>query len=150
MVGLNYVSQDMSQTVYLYKVNRTKTQTVNLYGETEDDSSIVYDEPIELNVVFKIDEAKNKTYDKTQGVARYLQVGNLTFNVYEKTLRDKNVDIINGDYIGVQVTEDQMEFFVVSNDGKVNFDNKHYMRGYKTFYRTINCVTADKNEFDGK
>jgi hypothetical protein len=71
------------------------------------------------------------------------------FNVYEKTLKDNKIDISYGDYIGVQVTSDQMEYFVVTNDGRVNFDNKHVMYGLKTFYKTITCTPVDKNEFSG-
>lgn len=148
-IGIEYISQDMNQSVMVFQVDRERTSVFDIYGESVDGESILYKEPVEINVVFRIDEAVNKTYDKTQNLARYLQTGNLVFNVYEKTLKDNKIDISYGDYIGVQVTSDQMEYFVVTNDGRVNFDNKHLMYGFKSFYRTVNCTPVDKNEFSG-
>ena len=148
-IGLDYISQDMNQTILLFQVDRTKTSTLDLYGESLGEDSIAYKEPVELNVVLSLDAAVNKTYDKTQNLARYLQVGNLIFHVYDKTLKENKVDISYGDFIGLQVTPDQMEYFVVTNDGRINFDNKHTMYGFKSFYRTINATPVDRNEFKG-
>lgn len=148
-IGLDYISQDMNQSVFVFQVDRDKTEVLDLYGESVGENSISYKEPVEINVIFKLDAATNKSYDKSQNLARYLQVGNLTFHVYEKTLKDNKIDISYGDYIGIQITPDQMEYFVVTNDGRVNFDNKHMMYGFKSFYRTILCSTVDKSEFNG-
>lgn len=149
-IGLDYISQDMNQSVLVFQVDRTKTQVDDIYGESVDSTSIAYKEPVEINVVLLLAEAANKSYDKTQSLARYLLTGNLKFGVYEKTLKDNKIDIMNGDFIGLQVTEDQMEYFEVSNDGRINFDNKHTMYGLKSFYRTIFAVPVDKNIFNGR
>jgi hypothetical protein len=148
-IGLDYITQDENQTVLVFQVDRSKSSVLDIYGESVDSESISYKEPVEINVRFLLDSAINKTYDKTQNLARYLQVGNLKFHVYNKTLDDNKIDISYGDYIGIQVTPDQMEYFVVTNDGRVNFDNKHMMYGKKPFYRTIDAVSTDKNEFNG-
>ena len=76
--------------------------------------------------------------------------GNLSFNVYEKTLIENKIDITYGDYIGVQIKEDQMEYFEVVNDGRVNFDNLHTLYGLKSYFRTVICTPVDKNIFNGK
>ena len=148
-IGMDYISQDMNQTVLVFQVDRNKTQTVNIYGESVGKDSIVYKNPVEINVVLLLDPAANKSYDKTQGLARYLLTGNLNFGVYEQTLKNNKIDISFGDYIGLQVTSDQMEYFVVTNDGRVNFDNKHTMFGTKPYFRSINCTPCDKSEFNG-
>lgn len=148
-IGLDYISQDNNQTVLVFQVDRTKTQTDDLYGESEDSTSISYKTPVEINVVLLLDEAANKSYDKNQGLGRYLLTGNLIFHVYEKTLKDNKIDIMFGDFIGLQITEEQMEYFEVTNDGRINFDNKHSMYGRKPFYRTVRCTPVDKNIFNG-
>ena len=148
-IGIDYISQDMNQTVFVFQVDRTKSGVLDIYGESIDEDSISYKEPVEINVILVLDTAVNKSYDKTQNLGRYLQIGNLAFSVYDKTLKDNKIDISYGDYIGLQVTPNQMEYFVVTNDGRVNFDNKHTMYGFKSFYRTIECTAADKNEFKG-
>lgn len=149
LVGSDYIRQDMNQTVLLFQVDRNKSETLDLYGESVGEESISYKEPVELNVIFSLDSANNKAYDKDKNLGRYLQVGNLNFNVYNKELTDNKVDISYGDYIGVQVTPDQMEYFVVTNDGRINFDNKHTMYGYKSYYRSISAVPCDRSEFNG-
>lgn len=148
-VGMDYVKQDLNQTILVYKVDRTKTQIVNIYGETVDNKSISYNDPVEINVILLLEEAENKSYDKSQGLARYLLTGNLIFGVYEEELKKNKIDISYGDFIGLQVTTDQMEYFEVSNDGRINFDNKHSMFGFRSTFRKINCVPIDKSIFDG-
>lgn len=148
-LGIDYVSNDMNQTVFVFQIDRNKNVVDNLYGESLDDS-IPYKDPIEINVIFNIEESNNKSYDKSQGLARYLMSGNLSFNVYEKTLIENKIDITYGDYIGVQIKEDQMEYFEVVNDGRVNFDNLHTLYGLKSYFRTVICAPVDKNIFNGK
>ena len=43
---------------------------------------------------------ENKTYNANSGSLRYLQDGKLTFDVYTSQLRELDVDISFGDYIG--------------------------------------------------
>ena len=148
-IGIDYISQDMNQTVLVFQVDRTKTSVLDIYGESVDEESIAYKEPVEINVILIVASSVNKSYDKTQNLGRYLQIGNLTFSVYSKTLKDNKIDISYGDYIGYQVNQDQMEYFVVTNDGRVNFDNKHMMYGRKAYYRTVETAPVDKNEFSG-
>ena len=59
----------------------------------------------------------------------------------------KSVDINRGDYIGLQVTPEHMEYFIVTNDGRVNYDNKHTMMGITPYYRNVECtVVSDITE----
>jgi hypothetical protein len=148
-IAMDYVEQDVNQVITLYRVDRTKTMVDDLYGETLS-KTVIYKEPVELNVLYFIDKAKNMTYDKVQQVGNYKLVGNLKVNIFLKTLEENNVDISFGDFIGVDVTPTQTLYFEVSNDGKMDFDNSHTMFGYKPYYRTILAVPVDKNVFNGK
>lgn len=149
-IGIDYISQDMNQTIMVFQVDRVRTATFDIYGESVNEESISYKDPIEINVRLSLESPTNKAYDKTQNVGQYLLNGNLVFHVYDKTLKDNKIDILRGDYIGYQVTPDQMEYFVVTNDGRINFDNKHTMYGFKPFFRSITCAPVDKNEFNGR
>lgn len=148
-IAMDYIEHDVNQVITLYRVDRTKTMVDDLYGETIS-KHIAYKEPVELNVLYLIDKAKNMTYDKVQNVGNYKLVGNIKINVFLKTLEDNNVDISFGDFIGVDVTPTQKLFFEVTNDGKMDFDNAHTMFGYKPYYRTILGAPVDKNIFNGK
>lgn len=148
-VAMNYIEQDVNQIITLYRVDRTKTTVDDLYGETLS-KHIAYKEPVELNVAYSIEKAKNMSYDKVQNVGNYKLVGNIKINVFLKTLDDNNVDISFGDFIGVNVTPTQTLYFEITNDGRMDFDNAHTIFGYKPYYRTILGTPVDKNIFNGK
>ena len=95
----------------------------------------------------KIDEPKNTSYKS--GIMRYLEPGNLIFDVYLSELDKLNVDINYGDYVGYQESETKTRFYTVTNDGKVVSDTKHNMFGYKPYYRTITCSVVQDQQFRG-
>lgn len=147
--GREYVEQDANQTVILYEVNLEETNVSDIYKEAKKDS-IRFKQPVELPVVFKIDEAELKAYDKQNFKGVYSKIGKLTFGVYVKTLEEMDCDIKRGDYIGVQVTPEHMEYFSVADDGRVgSYANKNSLYGTQPLFRDIVAVPIDKNEFNG-
>jgi hypothetical protein len=145
-VGKNYIEQDMGQTVVLYQVLAQNTQSDAVYGET-DAGSIEYKAPVEIPCVYTIEEPELRSYDKTKNLGTYMKTGKLTIGVYQETLDELGVDIKKGDYIGVQVTPENMVYWVVNNDGRNYFDNAHTLFGTNVLYRTINCYPVDDSEF---
>ena len=145
-IGKNYIEQDMGQTVVLYQVNASKTQVDAVYGETDPDD-VTYNTPIEIPCVYKIEEPELKSYDKEKQLGTYIKTGKLTVGVYQETLDELNVDIKKGDYIGVQISPEHMEFFVVNNDGRNNYGNAHTLWGTVPLYRTLQCSPVDASEF---
>ncbi len=141
-----YMEGDLNIVVVLFRVDKTKTEktTDDVYGET-DSYKIQYHTPVELNVRVTLEEAGNETY--SEGMVRYQDYGNLNFTVFNEHLKEMGVDISYGDYIGYPDKEDNLKYFTVVNDGKINSDNTHTRLGYKPYYRSIKCVTADKGEF---
>jgi len=143
----DYVKQDINQTITLFKIDREKT-VEDRWGETSP-QGVIYKEPVELNVIYIIDKVKNKAHDKNQNLAHFQQIGNLKFDIFLKTLQDKKVEVDYGDYVGIQITPDQMEYFVVTQDGRADFDNSHTRFGYKPLYISCLGVPCDKPEFNG-
>lgn len=147
--GKEYVEQDANQTVILYEVDLEKTKVSDIYQEAKKDE-IRFKPPVELPVVFTIDEAEMKAYSGQQVRGRYAKIGKLTFGVFNSTLDEYGCDIKRGDYIGVQVTPEHMEFWTVTDDGKVgSFANKNSLYGTRPLYRSISCAPVDANEFNG-
>lgn len=145
-IGKDYIEQDMGQTVILYQVDASKTESDAVYGETEP-NSVRYKTPVEIPCVYKIEEPELKSYDKSKQLGTYMKTGKLTVSVYPETLIELGVDIKKGDYIGVQISPTHMEFFVVNNDGKNNYDNQHTLWGTVPLYRTIQASPCDPSEF---
>ena len=71
------------------------------------------------------------------------------FTGTQKQLDEKLCEIKYGDYIGYRDKEDSMKFWTVVDDGKIFSDNEHTVFGYKGATRTVQCATADPNEFIG-
>ena len=144
--GREVTEGDGNFTIILYRVDRINTASDSVYNEASMDE-IKYLPPIELKIVPIMNEAENKAYNTGSGSLRYLQDGQFTFGIYDSQLTHLDVDIAYGDYIGYPVTEDEVRFFSVVNDGKKNYDNKHTILGYKGAFRTVVCASVDDNEF---
>lgn len=140
-----YLEGDLNFVVVLFQVDRTETQVDAVYGEAKS-NEVRFKAPKELRVKLALEAAENKSY--SAGMNRILDYGNLTFHVFQEQLTELNCDISYGDYIGYADREDNIKYFTVTNDGKIFSDNAHTRLGYKGYYRTITCVTADMNEFD--
>ena len=146
-MGREAIEGDGNFTIILYRVDREASASDNLYGEAPKDG-IKYFAPVELKVVPIMDEAENKAYNGN-GTLRYLQDGRFTFGIYDAQLIEAEVQISYGDYIGYPVTETEIRYFSVVNDGVKNYDNKHTIMGYKGAFRTVVCAPIDASEFRG-
>jgi len=145
-LGMEYVNKVLNQTVILYEIDREKTKVDDIYNEANF-NDLVFKTPVELNVMYKLDKPELKTYDQQAIKGYYVKLGQLTFTIYNKELQENDCDINRGDYIGLQVNPDHMEFFIVADDGRVNYDNAHTMWGTVPYYRSIVCtVVSDITE----
>lgn len=143
-----YIEGDMGQTIVLYRVDLTKTNQDDLYGETKS-TNIIYMPPVEVPCVYEVEPPELRTYEKQKNMGTYQKMGKLKFGVMEQTLEDLGVDIRIGDFVGVQVSERLMVYFQVENDGRNNFDNQHLQFGTVPFYRSITASWVDGATFNG-
>ena len=140
-VGMEYLNNVLNQTVVVYEIDHEKTNMSDIYAESKFEN-IVFKTPVEINVRFTLNDHELKAYDSKTIKGHYVKVGKLEFGVYEKELEKCECDIQRGDYIGLQVTPEHMEFFIVTDDGRVNYDNAHTYAGTKPFYRSVKCATV--------
>lgn len=150
-IGLarDYMEQDMNQTVVLFEVDLSKTNANDIYHEASK-KNIRFKTPVELTVRYEISNAEMRSYDKSNNKGVYSKPGTLSFTVLLSTLEEVQRDIKRGDYIGVQVTQDEMIYFTVFDDGKVSsYSNEYTLYGTKPFFRNIKCNYVDPSEFEG-
>ena len=145
-MGMEWVNGDMNFTVVLYRIDRYKTKTDDVYGEVLEDG-IQFMAPIELKGLVQVMAPTSKFIGNSR--VEQTEPGNMKFSIYQKTLNDMDVEIFLGDYIGYYESEDRVRYYVVSDDGYVKSDNKHTYGGYKPFYRTIIATYVSENEFKG-
>ena len=145
----DYLEQDMNQTVVLFEVDLSKTNTDDIYQEASK-KNIRFKSPVELTVRYEISDSEMRSYDKNTNKGLYAKPGILTFQVLNATLEEVERDIKRGDYIGVQITPEEMIYFTVFDDGKVaSYANSNTMYGVKPFYRQVKCNYVDPAEFEG-
>ena len=145
-MGEEWLLGDMNFTVILYRIDRYKTKTDDVYGEVLQDG-IQFLAPVELKGLVQIMAPQNKLIGSSR--VEQQEPGNMKFSIYQKTLEDMGVNLFMGDYLGYYETENRVRYYVVNNDGRVVSDNKHTYGGYKPFYRTINASPVNENEFRG-
>ena len=146
--GREAVEGDGNFVIVLYRVDRDRTESDDLYGEAVKDG-IKFFPPVELRVVPIMNEPDNKAYNSGSGSMRYLQDGQLTFGIYDAQLEELDIELSYGDYVGYQVSETDVRYFSVTNDGIKNYDNKHTIMGYKGAFRTVLCASVEEDEFRG-
>ena len=139
----------MNQTVVLFEVDLFKTNADDIYHEASK-KNIRFKPPVELTVRYEIADSQMRSYDKSNNKAVYAKPGILSLTVLNTTLEEVGRDIKRGDYIGVQVTPEEMLYFTVYDDGKVaSYANSNTLYGVKPFYRNIKCNYVDPSEFEG-
>ena len=144
MLGIEWLHGDLNFTLVLYRIDRLKTKTDDVYGETLTDG-IKYLPPVEFNAFIQIATPENKNVGSTKNAQ--IEPGNITVSVYLKTLEELGIDIDFGDYIGYYDTENFVRYYTVVNDGRVLSDFKHTYKGYRPFYKTIIAAPVGPNEF---
>jgi hypothetical protein len=145
-MGEEWLHGDMNFTLVLFRVDRYKTKTDDVYGEVLSDG-IKYLPPVEFKGLVQIVAPENKFMGNSK--IEQFEPGNIKVSVYQKHLDELEVDISYGDYLGYYETETRVRYYVVANDGRVVSDNKHTYAGYKPFYRTIIAAPVSQNEFRG-
>jgi len=145
-MGEEWLIGDMNFTVILYRIDRYKTKTDDVYGEVLEDG-IQFLAPVEIKGYVQVSSPTNKLLGTSK--VKQQEPGNMRFSVYQKTLEDLGVEIFMGDYLGYYESEDRVRYYVVEDDGYVRSDNKHTYGGYKPFYRTIVATMVSENEFKG-
>jgi hypothetical protein len=145
-MGQEWLEGDMNFTVILYRIDRYKTKSDDVYGEALQDG-IQFLTPIELKGYVQIMAPTNQKIGQSR--VELDEPGNIRFSIYQKYLDDLQVDIAFGDYLGYYETESRVRYYSVADDGRVVSDNKHTYGGYKPFYRTIIATPVNENEFRG-
>jgi hypothetical protein len=145
-MGEEWLIGDMNFTVILYRIDRRKTKTDDVYGEVLEDG-IQFQAPVELKGLVQVMAPASKFLGNSK--VEQKEPGNMKFSIYQKTLEDMDIEIFMGDYIGYYESEDRVRYYTVIDDGYVKSDNKHTYGGYKPFYRTIMASPGTNNEFRG-
>ena len=145
-LGMEYINGDINFTFVLYQVNRSQTDNNDIYGEA-DESNIIFLPPVEVNGLILLEDSEISKYE---GGPKIQETGNLILGVYDTHLKELEVDIRNGDYIGYAYNSDNLMYYSVFNDGRNNIENSKTIGGFKSLYRTISCAPVDMDEFRGE
>jgi hypothetical protein len=145
-LGREYLNTDIPATVLLYRIDRVKTKTNNIYGETRASEKVTYT-PVELQVKLSVEENEND-YLGDSTIPKHW-AGKLVFTIYEDELTEKNVDIKRGDFIGLQNAKDKLTYYEVNDADIMNVSNNKTIGGLGSYYKKITCFPVDRDVFAG-
>ena len=80
-MGMEWLHGDMHFTLVLFRVDRKKTDTDDVYGESGPEE-IRYKAPVEFKGYVSVSAPQNKTYGS--GLVNQMEPGNMTVSVYMK------------------------------------------------------------------
>ena len=89
-MGREWLEGDMNFTLVLYKVDRTKTNTDDIYGETTMDS-IKFHPPIEFRAFVQVSAPENKFLGNSK--LDQMEPGNIRISVYQSHLDELGIEI---------------------------------------------------------
>jgi hypothetical protein len=143
-MGREWLEGDLNIIVVLFRIDITKTDVDDIYGESKNKQ---YHSPVELRVRPEV----------TGGEADYLVPGmlkregqpTLIFSIYNQQLDEKDVDIRIGDYIGYNDPNKGLRYFEVTDADHTDLSNDKTRMGFKSYWRKISCVMVDRDQFDG-
>lgn len=144
-MGMEYLSSFINDRVRIFKVDKPRTSTRDLYGEVLN-TDIVIEKVVDIPAIVNIDAKETKNYNPN-GSLRYEQYGNITCQFMLKHLQESGVDVTYGDYIGYQTSERNMIFWQVSDDDQKSYFNGRRFAGYKQFWKQIIGTPVEESEF---
>ena len=92
-MGEEWLLGDMNFTVILYRVDRYKTKTDDVYGEVLEDG-VQFLAPVELKGLVQVMAPTEKLLGNSKVAQK--EPGNMKFSIYQKTLEDLGVEIFMG------------------------------------------------------
>ena len=144
-----FVESDINQTAVLFSVDVNLSDSDDYYGQCTK-NQLRFHAPIELKIYGTIEKADLIAMNNTQGSVIQQIGGKFSFGIYTQQLDELNVDIKRGDFIGYAITETDLRYFEVADDGRKNYDNKHTIMGYKPAYRSIECTEINPGTINFK
>lgn len=138
-----YMSQFINNKVFLYKVDKNKTNSSENFDEALAEE-FFFEDPVEIPCIVELKPQENKAYSSNQ-TARYEEYGNLIFSCLEITLNRKNIVIEYGDHVAYQIKGDFLYFEVVNSDTKNVSNNKTFI-GFEPMWKSIECAPVNQNK----
>ena len=136
MYGRNYLQTDNNQTVIIHKINILESKSHSLYGQskTKDKKFMT---PVEINVMVTIEDGKQEYYGAGQGGISRDDSGNISFGVYLKELKEKNIEIDRGDIVEYNMSGEKNRYYEVESANNVTDETKKTIGGFKPYWKKI-------------
>jgi hypothetical protein len=150
-VGREISERWLQESFILYRIDLSKTQFDDLYGESILKS---YKDPIEIFGRLNIDN-QDPSFQTSGGIVKR-NAGTMTAHVYLTHLEELgllerregqyvHLDLSIGDYIYFKG-----QYFEIKDDGFSQLGNKYAYGGDRRFYISIRAIEVDEDRFRGR
>lgn len=138
----HYINHNIKTSISYYQLIQPDTAKSNLYGETKA-SEKVFKKPVDVFVI--IGNSNSELVNYANSGIPLEEIKEFSFNILERELNEKNIQINRGDYVGYNTSRGQL-FFEVADANYLNTSIEQTI-GIAPFFREIKCVPAKDTAF---
>lgn len=142
MYGRNYLESDSPFKVVYYGVDIIKSTVDELYGEAKP-ADKKFLAPIEFHVMLDIDDGETK-YLGDDGLPRN-DSGPLTFGIYIDEIKEKNTEILRGNYVSFNFSGDKTRFYEIIEADNVSDITSRTIGGYRPYWKKIVAIPVKED-----
>jgi hypothetical protein len=142
-----YLLSVLNTEIALYQIDRDKVELDQRWPEVPS-NELVFLDPVSLPAFVQIYTSENKAYDQETNTGRYSETGQMDLYVLNITLKEFDVKIRYGDYIGYAINNDKLIFYQVMDDDPKNFSNEKTFGSYESLFKIVKCVPVDSSTIE--
>lgn len=144
MYGRNYLQTDNAQTVRIHKINLIGTKSHALYGQAKTKDK-KFMPPVTISVMVAIAEGKQEYYGGNQGGISRDDSGNISFGVYLKELKEKELEVDRGDIIEYNMSGEKNRYYEVESANNVTDETNKTIGGFKPYWKRVTGIPVKED-----
>lgn len=142
MYGRAYLETDAPFKVKYYRVDIIKSNVDELYQESKPDDK-KFLPTVELSVMLDVEDGET-TYLGENGLPRN-DSGPMVFGVYLDELKEKEVEILRGNYVSFNFSGEKDRFYEIDHADDVSDMSSRSRGGFKTYWKKITATPVHED-----
>jgi len=140
--GRDYLENDSPFKVTYYRIDVINTVVDELYGEAKPSDKKFFP-PIQFSVMLDIDDGETKYFGE-DGLPRN-DSGPLTFGIYLDEIKEKNTEILRGNYVSFNFSGEKERFYEITEADNVSDITSRSMGGFRPYWKKISAIPVKED-----
>ena len=136
MYGRNYLENNVTFNVKIYKINIIESKTHKLYGQAKAKDKVFF-APVEIKAMVNVADNEQRNYGDNQGGIAREDTGPITVDVYLEELKEKQLEIDRGDIIEYNFSGDKPRYYEVESANNVTDSTSQTIANFRPYWKRI-------------